>query len=144
MVEKGTRHCSNIGIYLVDRNNYPYSTRKKEYKRIQKIIPAFLRPRYLKGTIVKADPRTIGLMCFDRIDRAYIFLRANTEHDDRFKVIKVRGKVLDSKSYYTTIIRGCAGNPFRLLDVIKLTPDYGKSTIPPESTIWCSEVEVLE
>lgn len=130
VVEKKTRHGSNMTIYL---NSIP-STRRQLYKRIKKIIPEYLRPRYLKGRIIKAHPDTVGIMCFKTVENANHFI-CNYGLQSTSRIVKARGILRETQN--VKIIPQCGSEPEYLLIRIGITA-------PPVGTIFCDEIEVLE
>lgn len=127
VVGKGTRHCSNWMMYY----NSNIVDRKKFLRKYPEFKP-FL-PRYLKNTIVKSVPHSIGILTFDNIINAKKFIDSTTDPNSCI-IVKVKGIELLSRS---SIKISCGG-------IFNLTKQTVMRTAPPQGTLFFKSVKVLE
>ena len=135
VIDKKTRYGSNAGMYLschsirefkglLNRNN------------LEKYFP-----KYEKGSIVRAAPNTIGILCFSSYWHSLNFLISIVHcHEDRghFCIIKVKG-IRRRKRKDPKIIKHCGSSP-RYLGI----SDHNGTTSPPTGTVCFSAVKVLD
>jgi len=135
VVEKKTRHCSNVMIY-------------KEYLPTLKAIEKFLRwkrkypqyfPRYLKGSTIYAADGSVGIMCFESKEAAEKFIESQRFIKISAKIIKVEG--IGSKLRPKAIIQWHGAVP---MDLIKKGSLDLVVVPPPVGTIAFMAVRVLE
>jgi len=149
VVEKGTRHCSNVLLFKTGNAHDP--ERVRDFLRWRRKHPEFF-PKYLKGTIVRAVRGSAGIMCFESVRHAEWFIsevyvpRAVREHA---KIIKVRG--IGPSSTPTEVVSGCGMHPWRLVERYTRLPSLQRQLSPyyschrsPPGTIAFKVVEVLE
>ena len=124
VVEKNTRHCSNWTIY-----RQSYIRTKDEIKFRKDNIQYF--PRYLKGTVVKEVPGSVGIMCFKTIKYAINFI---LENNLNAKIVKVYGY---NKKRVKYISMYCGSSPENVINLFE-------KTTQPDGTIAFKKVRVLE
>ncbi|MCD6262320.1 MAG: hypothetical protein J7J52_04790 [Deltaproteobacteria bacterium] len=134
VVEKVTRWGTNWAIFksLVDRKAFP--ERYAKGLRFRKKHSEYF-PHYHKGRIVKAAPKTVGIMCFPTKTDAERF-KERCRCRDRLIIIKVEGIGSARKVGY--IIEWCGSYPWSLLtSEPRLAP-------APYATVAFPAVKVLE
>ena len=95
VVEKGTRYGTNMCLFKghVHRNHLNFYGNIK-IKTIKIRLKQWF-PRYSKGSIVKAAPGSIGIMCFETKVVAENFKNFYNTLNRNAKIIKVRGLKLN-------------------------------------------------
>jgi hypothetical protein len=134
VVEKQTRHCTNWSLYVKGFEFEDHITRKKLLKKYP-ALKLFL-PRYLKNTIVKMAPKSIGILTFDNYKSAELFIKNCCMYNG--KIIKVKG-INQLKN--SLIVGSCAFDPTNLIE-----RNYFSNLAmhAPSGTLFFEKVKVLE
>lgn len=140
VVMKGTRYGSNYLMFfnnLKRSNAYGTRTDKNIARSIRRIIRKLelekYFPRYKKGTIVKAAPRSSGILCFETIYDAGDFMSKHFIGDS--EIIKVDG--IRKRKGPVKIVTQCGANIRNLKKKDKIVTSYTR-------VIAFSKVKVLE
>ena len=140
VVEKGTRWGSNWMMFkdvLTDPEALPSSCEKG--LKFQKEHPEFF-PRYFKNTIVKAAPKSRGILCFETKQHAERFITySDLKH--RAIIVKVRG--IGQARQIVSVIPNCGSFPWHLTLTTKMKLGFYMMRAP-KGTIAFNAVEVLE
>jgi len=135
VVEKGTRHCSNI--MLCKKHFLLSSTAVEKYLKRKRRYPQYF-PRYLKGRTIYAADGSVGIMCFESRVPAKDFIKRH-QLEGIAKIIRVEGIGLGIVP--RKIVCGCGDDPMRLVQ----DPPRGRIfSSPPVGTIAFKAVRVLE
>jgi len=134
VVEKETRWGLNWALFKKYLEDVGTPEDYNKGLRFRRDHPEFF-PRYIKGHVVKAVPRTPGILCFaskDAARRFWTYLRVK----DRTTIIEVEG--IGAGWGVSRLILGTGSHPWRLLDYAWWTEQV------PYDTIGFAAVEVLE
>lgn len=131
VVGKQTRHCTNWHLYSC---RYSVRRNRKKYLRKYPFLKSFL-PRYLKNSIVKMSPKSVGILTFDNEYNALKFIEENGLVN--IKIIKVKGiHQLNS----SRISRSCGFDP----RMLSKTFSSDQTITAPFGTLFFEKVKVLE
>jgi len=132
VVGKQTRHCTNWHIYST---RFSYHLSRKKFLRKHPFLKSFL-PRYLKNTIVKMAPNSIGILTFNNPFNAATF--AVKSCLENIKIIKVKGI---HQLHRSKVIQSCGFDPRQLSK-----KDYLSclNIQAPSGTLFFKKVKVLE
>ncbi len=134
VVEKKTRNCSNIAMFKQVHNvSEDFVTKTfRSTKEGKKFFPI-----YEKGKTIKAVEKSIGIMCFETIEKARLFKQDQFYNQRKLEVIKVEG--LGKPRRNLRIVMGCGDNPSYLLRKKSHT-----KTNAPSGTVTFKSVKVME
>ena len=140
VVEKQTRWGSNWMMfkdYLADKEISRLVLVYRIGLNFRKKNPEFF-PRYFRGSVVKAAPKSKGILCFETKQHAENFI-SDFFLKHRATVVKVQG--IGRARRIDSVIRGCGAVPWHLVtkkgDALYMMP-------PPKGTIAFNAVKVLE
>jgi hypothetical protein len=128
VVEKKTRHCSNWAIF----KSHEYCN-NIFWKKFRKNNLQYF-PRYFKGRVVEAVKGTIGILTFEYLEAAELFIKCNNAVKNLI-IIKVEGIGDERRVYH---LKGnCGGKPTNILRA-------GEEMAAPQGTLAFESVKVLE
>lgn len=138
VVEKGTRHGSNWALFKAGAS--PQDRRHYDAVNAWRRKNKAWFPRYLKGHVIEKAPGSIGLLTFRTLGDAREFIGQECRYV-QMKIIKVRGKI--STKQNVLILAGVGYFPKYLANTLGQVVAH-RMRRPPEGTVLCDSVEVLE
>ena len=139
VVEKKTRKGSN---WVMFKRNHWKNYFNYDIKRIRRGGYMFLFPTYRRGSIIKADPRTVGILCFATKEDAVQF-QINYKLELSTKIIKVKG--YEDRAKWNPNLVGGAGEIWPLIRKVFEKDCYEKLHWTKEiSIVAFPKIEVLD
>ena len=138
VVEEMTRWGTNWAVfkqYILDKGTHEEYLKGLKFRREH---PEYF-PKYLKDSIVKAAPQSLGIMCFSKKKHAEAFIRRLQCED--LIIIRVKGLGQKRSIFDYEVITGCGVRPW-WLETKKGIWSY--TVEAPLGTISYPAVKVLE